>query len=1271
MEQPPPPPLPSNSSTQSPRSPPRKRRSGTFCARAVASTGPAPVIPTHYERPFFAPSFATESLAALFAHQCSLERQHALTNAVSLILDTGATISVTNCTADFVTPIRPVQHTTLQGIAAGLSIKGLGTVKYSVSDDSGTLQDLVIPDVLYVPDCPSRLLCPRQLLASTRDPTATMQVNGNGIVISFRNSRITVPYHKRTLLPVLMTIPSIACYYTSCQLSQQSQGQCDAASSRDSKPKHTSEICPPLTPSQRTKLLWHRRLNHVSFDQLNAWMRAGLIPVSQGVINAPSPVCAVCQYGKAQRRTHLSSTGVIGATHDHPGAGVSADQLEAGCPGLLPTTKGSPTSQRYYYCNVWVDHYSRLVYVTMHSTKEAKEMLASKLEYEAFCRRHGVTVKSVRADNGVYASQLFRAHCDTHSQKLSFCAVGGHWQNGIAERCIGIIQTVARTILLQAMSLWPTTINESYWPFAIRHAVNLYNHTTRLGCTASPWELFTGEPSNRKLIDWHVFGSPVYVLHKSLQDSSGSRQKWKSRCWQGVYLGQSPAHASNVALVYNPETTHVSPQFHVTFDDTFSSVSSTDPDASAACIESLLQKTAWMYSDEYGPPSALHYFTTESEHLGTGPTLPLSTHQEVEDPPKSFQAYKPVKASQVFERWKQQNGIQADIYAPVPEPPSPPGTLATVPSSHAPSVPPSTTVCEGATSTHAFLSNSRASHGTHQGPMPESLEPVAISIALPDDVSNDLLLRPCEGAYPYYAYPATPTSGDTLTQSAMLKAPDHPAFVTAQVPEIQGLHDTGVFSYHRVETLPPQARLLNAIWSYRRKRSPAGLLLKHKARVCTDGSQQQYGVDYWETYAPVVSWSTVRLLLSLASTHSWHSSQIDFAQAFTQPPIAEDIYMKIPQGWYVENNTLQQHSNPKYRDVEHYIKLEKSLYGIKQAARAWFHFLEPGLLKLGFKASEVDPCLFYRDDCIVVLYVDDCLLFSPQQGVIDDVITALRHDYQIGAQGSIQDFLGIHIHKDSDGAIHFTQPGLIQSILQDLQLTDCHRKFTPAISVLHPDHGGHARCEQWNYRSVLGKLNFLAQMTRPDISMAVHNCARFTTAPTYLHEQAVKRIGRYLSTTSDKGLIYRPTQTGYVILYSGCPIHWGSKLQTEIALSTTESEYIALSTAARELIPIRRLLRALSLYSPLRDLTPHPPGQLPPSTIFEDNASCIAIANKDNHHKPRTKHISLKYHHFKDYIRSGALQVIKIASASNLADIFTKPLCQVLHERLRYSMMGW
>jgi len=155
--------------------------------------------------------------------------------------------------------------------------------------------------------------------------------------------------------------------------------------------------------------------------------------------------------------------------------------------------------------------------------------------------------------------------------------------------------------------------------------------------------------------------------------------------------------------------------------------------------------------------------------------------------------------------------------------------------------------------------------------------------------------------------------------------------------------------------------------------------------------------------------------------------------------------------------------------------------------------------------------------------VDDCLIFSPSATVVTDVIAALEVNYHIGDQGTVQDFLGVHITELTPGNLQFTQPALIHSILQDLNLVPCHPKYTPAISVLHPDHGGHNRLETWNYRSVVGKLTYLAHMTRPDISMAVHNCARFSVAPTYLHEQAIKRIGRYLSATQTKGIIYNRT----------------------------------------------------------------------------------------------------------------------------------------------------
>jgi len=203
----------------------------------------------------------------------------------------------------------------------------------------------------------------------------------------------------------------------------------------------------------------------------------------------------------------------------------------------------------------------------------------------------------------------------------------------------------------------------------------------------------------------------------------------------------------------------------------------------------------------------------------------------------------------------------------------------------------------------------------------------------------------------------------------------------------------------------------------------------------------------------------------------------------------------------------------------------------------------------------------------------------------------------------------------------------------------------------------------------------------------------------------VKRIGRYLLASRDKGLILHPThnfkldmyvdadfagmwhreyselqecalsRTGYIITYCGCPIHWASKLQSKIALSTTESEYITLSMASRELLPLRRLVMELhkhGLFStPLS--TPFSithTSTLEASIVYEDNASCVVLAHRDGN-KVRTKHISLKWHRFKVHIRNGGLKVVKIDSAHNWADIFTKPLSKVKHESLRKFIMGW
>ena len=213
------------------------------------------------------------------------------------------------------------------------------------------------------------------------------------------------------------------------------------------------------------------------------------------------------------------------------------------------------------------------MYSHLQESTNAKQTLVSKTNFETFAQRFNVNIKHIHSDNGVYKSKTFMDHCIAADQTQSFSGVGAHWQNGVIERYIGVISTHARTMLLHAMSLWPDHVTSEFWSFAFQHAVRVHNSAPRKGQTLSPHALFTGEDAPQRPTDFRVLFCPVYVLEKELQDNK-SKPKWTDRSYQGIYVGHSPHHASNVVLVYNPATKLVSPQYHVIFDEDFTTVSS-------------------------------------------------------------------------------------------------------------------------------------------------------------------------------------------------------------------------------------------------------------------------------------------------------------------------------------------------------------------------------------------------------------------------------------------------------------------------------------------------------------------------------------------------------------------------------------------------------------------------------------------------------------------------------------------------------------------------
>ena len=189
--------------------------------------------------------------------------------------------------------------------------------------------------------------------------------------------------------------------------------------------------------------------------------------------------------------------------------------------------------------------------------------LAAKRAYERLATMHEVTIRQYNADNGSFAKKAFRATVDDATQSISYCGVGAHHQNGIAENHIKQLTLTSRTLLLHAKRFWPEAITTMIWPFALKTAAEQHNRLKIDINGVTPNGTFSGIRTEMNLKDEHPWGCPIYVLDHHLQDVSGGMPKWEPRSRLGIYLVRSPFHASSVALVLNPRTGHVSPQYHV------------------------------------------------------------------------------------------------------------------------------------------------------------------------------------------------------------------------------------------------------------------------------------------------------------------------------------------------------------------------------------------------------------------------------------------------------------------------------------------------------------------------------------------------------------------------------------------------------------------------------------------------------------------------------------------------------------------------------------
>jgi hypothetical protein len=466
---------------------------------------------------------------------------------------------------------------------------------------------------------------------------------------------------------------------------------------------------------------------------------------------------------------------------------------------------------------------------------------------------------------------------------------------------------------------------------------------------------------------------------------------------------------------------------------------------------------------------------------------------------------------------------------------------------------------------------------------------------------------------------------------------------------------------------PPGANIVSGKWVFRHKYNPDGSLSRHKARWVVRGFSQQHGVDFDETFSPVIKPATIRIVLSLATSNSWPIHQLDVKNAFLHGHLDEVVYSQQPSG-FVDS----QHPT-------HVCRLLKSLYGLKQAPRAWFQRFASFVRTIGFTESKSDASLFilHRNNNIayLLLYVDDIILTASNTTLLRSIIQSLSGEFAMKDLGTLHHFLGISVTRTAAG-LHLSQRQYILDILSRAGMRDCHPVQTP-IDTKAKLSGlvGKPVTDPSLYRSLAGALQY-ATLTRPEIAYAVQQVCLHMHDPKEPHFHLIKRILRYLKGTIHHGLLIHSSSSHSLTAYSdadwaGCPdtrrstsgfcmflgdnlISWSSRRQTTVSRSSAEAEYRAVATAVAESCWVRQLLQ--ELHRPIDSAT----------IVYCDNVSAVYLSANPVQHR-RTKHIELDIHFVREKVALGAVRVLHVPSTSQFADIFTKGLPTALFHDFRTS----
>ena len=971
----------------------------------------------------------------------------------------------------------------------------------------------------------------------------------------------------------------------------------------------------------------HERLVHISPRRV-AQMAAdqsvvGLPPKLKGKIT----FCKPCKQGKMTDISHKPSS----SPKSHLSAG---EFIHTDICGYKDT---SIHGNRYFLLIKCDLTGYRKVYFMKQKSEALKclKRFANELKLETGT----TTIRKIRSDQGSeFLSAAFQEYVDQHSIVHELATKGTPQQNGKAERDNRNLVEHATSILAKA------NMKSTFWDEALNTVAYTLNRVTSGNDKVTPYEKWFGTKPD--ISHLRIFGSPGQAL------DNVKRPKFQTKTKDVIMLGYSDS--PDIYRVYVPSSRSVQTISAVSFDE--------QPECKR---EFPVRKKVFEPSSNSATESSSDSSDSDEPSASSKGRGGDSCQEEI--------------VSAVPELGKQTNKAKQKRTKKVKQPD--PARLATLRPRTAKPPTAATTTVTASTDTNKAIAPSTSSLPSKQGnakrsPVPsrssssssassnsnESSSSGANSSSADSSGSEDAPLNTADIAVsPDDAYVSValivPSGDEPFTFDEAMHSEDRELWIRAMQEELNSIEQNQTW---RLVDRPQNARPIGVKWVFKIKRVNGRV--RYKARLVALGYAQRPGIDFGETYAPVIRVSTVRILLSIAATLDMEIIQFDVSTAFLNGSISEEIYLQQPPGFNDQSGRV--------------CRLQRGLYGLRQSPRAWNKRFNRLMLKCGLRRSEYDPCVYWLNHpdhglLIVALYVDDGLIMAQSNQLLQDMLQCLQRDFQI-TSGPVGTYVGLEItrHRESREIV-VSQSAYIERKLLQFDMTDAIPQPTPldVHSVPRVNNNTGTR-SNFPYREAIGSLVYLATQTRPDIAHAVSVLSRYSNNPSQAHINAVKRIFRYLSGTRNRGITLgnslnliafsdsdwagdldsRRSTTGYVISYGG-PVAWFSRLQPTVALSTCEAEYIAMSECARSLMWIRNFLNELQLLPAVH-----------PIPLFCDNRSAVAQVLHDTITE-RVRHVDIKFHFLRLLARNEILDIEWIKSDEQRADGLTKALNRVAFSR--------